>query len=105
MIMRAEQKRKVTGLSCFEQRLPGLGLAHQFCPVTALELRPFIRVMIEPTSQPVTGRDVFEPASHVQRLLLDAPRPQTFNKKSTSVSLLDRFIDSFDSNHGRSPMP
>jgi hypothetical protein len=68
-IPRAIEPRHVPALRRLDDGQPGLRVAAQFAAIAAPEVCPFRRIMPKPAAQGLAGGGLFEPESHVPRLL------------------------------------
>jgi hypothetical protein len=95
----AVQECDVVLFGFVQQRLAGLNIISQFDPAPLLKFLPFGRIMAEPATQIVAGRQVLAPGFHVQCLLFDPARPKALREKTRAILFRGRFIHSFDLDH------
>src|SRR5207249_2742243 len=56
--------------------------------------------MIEPFTQPITGRKVLQPACQRQPFLPHTTRPDSVHQEAQAVSFCHGIVNAFDLNHG-----
>jgi hypothetical protein len=66
------------------ERSPDLGVRFELVVVAPHELVPALRIVAEPASKPLAGRDVLEPSVEGEVILPDPAGPEAIDEKATA---------------------
>jgi hypothetical protein len=102
-VVGAVEQRHRTASAGVDYGLPGFRIGIELRPVSLAEPMPSFWLVPEPFSQLGAGRDILHPGIHLQRLLLQAPWPETLDQNALPIFAHSGLVCALDSEHDEPP--
>ena len=94
-LSRGENERDPAGPDALEDGLQGFPPATEFLEVPALELRPFVPVVVEPAPKFGGGRSLLGPKVDLGVLLRETAGPQPVDENAAAIRSRRGFVGTF----------